>query len=325
MSDATAYATFKAVRFADNGGEPFCPHCGVDAVYEFKARRIYKCKACEKQFSLTSGTIFASRKLSYRDILTAIALFVNGVNGVAALRLSRELCINYRTAFVLTHKLREVFGAMATAEQLTGVVEIDGAMVGGSKRLGNIGNKGKSPRAPKNGKERSVVSLRERGQGGRTLTFVVGHEKDALAAILKHVHPSATVVTDEAGHWNVLHLHFDKVHHVNHSQVWSQRNGVHTNIVESLNSRLRRNHRGVHHRISPQYVHAYAAEVAWREDFRRTSNGQQFMMVVGAAARQPISRDWKGYWQRRGERPPKPPRVKTPRPEPIVLDFRPRA
>lgn len=324
MSDADARAAFRAVRFAENGGEPFCPYCGVDAVYEFKTRRIFKCKGCEKQFSLTSGTIFASRKLSFCDILTAIAIFVNGVNGVAALRLSRELACDYKTAFVLAHKLREVFGALATAEQLTGVVEIDGAWVGGTTRLGNIGNKGKRERQPKNGKARTVVSLRERGEGGRTLTFVTGHEKDAVPTILKHVHSSATIVTDEAGHWNVLHAHFDNVHHINHSKVWSQRNGVHTNIVESLNSRLRRNHRGVHHRISPQHLHAYAAEVAWREDFRRTSNGQQFMMVLGAAAKQPISRDWKGYWQRRGERPPRQPREKLPRPEPIVLDFRPR-
>jgi hypothetical protein len=77
-----------------------------------KSRRIFKCKGCEKQFSLTSRTIFADRKMSYSDIIGAIAIFVNGVNGHAALRITRDLGCSYKTAFVLEHKLREVFRAI---------------------------------------------------------------------------------------------------------------------------------------------------------------------------------------------------------------------
>ena len=62
----------------------------------------------------TSGTIFASRKLAVRDILAAIAIFVNGAKGHSALQLSRDLDCQYKTAFVLSHKLRE---ALAAAEQ----------------------------------------------------------------------------------------------------------------------------------------------------------------------------------------------------------------
>jgi transposase-like protein len=327
MSEPEAYAAFKAVRFADNGGKPVCPSpgCGCTAVYEYRApRKLFKCKACEKQFTATSRTIFASRKMYYQDILSAICIFVNGVNGVAALRLAREINCSYKTAFVMAHKLREVFGAMATAEMLTGVVEIDGAWVGGKIKMGNIGNKGQRDRQPRNGKRRSVVSMRERGRGGRSLSFVFMDESEALDTILKRVHPSATVVTDEGSHWNILSAYFDQAEPVNHSKEWSKRNGVHTNNVESLNSRLRRNERGVHHHISGRYLQAYATEVTWREDFRRTSNGDQFAMVLGAAAKQPISRDWKGYWQRRGPRPPKIVRAWKPRPKTIVSDFRPR-
>ena len=331
MSEAEAEATFRAVRFADNGGEPYCPEekCDCAPAYEFRnskdsKRKLFKCKACGKQFTLTSRTIFASHKMSFRDILYAIAVLVNGVNGVSALRLSREMNCAYKTAFVLAHKLREVFGAMAATEMLTGVVEIDGVWVGGHIKPENIGAQRVDRRKKDNGKRRSVVNIRERGRGGRSLSFVFQNESEAIDTILKHVHPSATVVTDEGAHWGVLHAKFDHVHHINHSKEWSQRNGVHTNTVESLNSRLRRNERGVHHHISGRYLQAYANEVAWREDFRRSSNGLQFMMLLGAAARQPISRDLKGYWQRRGPRPPKAVRTWTPRPEPIVVDFRPR-
>ena len=63
------------------------------------------------QFSVTSGTIFASRKLPIRDYLLAIAIFVNGAKGHSALQLSRDLDCQYKTAFVLAHKLREAMAA----------------------------------------------------------------------------------------------------------------------------------------------------------------------------------------------------------------------
>ena len=67
MSDDQAHETFTAIRFADNGGAAFCPRGRCTAVYAYTVRRIWKCKACEHQFSVTSGTIFANRKLAIRD------------------------------------------------------------------------------------------------------------------------------------------------------------------------------------------------------------------------------------------------------------------
>ena len=84
LSDDEAYAAFKAIRFSENSGEPFCPNCGCADVYEFKARKIFKCAGCKAQFSLTSQTIFANRKLAIRDILAAIAIFMNGAKGHSA-------------------------------------------------------------------------------------------------------------------------------------------------------------------------------------------------------------------------------------------------
>jgi len=303
MSTDEAYAAFRAVRFADNGGEPFCPHCGCDAVYEYAARRIFKCKACERQFSLTSGTIFASRKLSLRDILVAIALFVNGANGHSALRLGRDLNVSYKTAFVMAHKLREVMGALRAPRKLNGIVEIDGVWVGGHIAKANLAENRKDRRGT-NPKRRAIVTMRERRQGGRSLTFALQHEADAIPTVLAHVDGSATVVTDEASHWHVLAAYYD-VQRINHSKAYSL-DGVHTNFVESFNARIRRAERGVYHRISGQYLQAYANEISWREDHRRQANGTQFAIVMGTAARLPSSRDWRGYWQRhrRGKSPP---------------------
>ena len=85
MSDEEERNTFRAIRWTSTNGDPHCPHCDCLAVYEYKSRPIYKCKGCEQQFSVTSGTIFASRKLPLRDYLLAIELFVNGAKGKSAL------------------------------------------------------------------------------------------------------------------------------------------------------------------------------------------------------------------------------------------------
>lgn len=133
LSDDEAYDAFKAVRFASNAGEAFCPKCGCTDLYSLPRRKMWRCKAteCGCQFSITSGTIFHSRKLAMRNILAAIAIFANGAKGHSALQLSRDLDVQYKTAFVMAHKLREAMAAGDKGVKVSGEVEIDGMYAGG--------------------------------------------------------------------------------------------------------------------------------------------------------------------------------------------------
>jgi transposase-like protein len=297
MSDDEAYTRFRTMRFAQNDGEPFCPHCGSLGVYEFGCRRIFKCKGCDKQFSLTTSTIFHGRKMAYRDLLMAIAVFVNGVNGHAALRLSRDLCVSYKTAFVLAHKLREVFGALQKPTKLTGIVEIDGIAVGGHIKPTNL-KKDRRDRRRNKQKRQIIVNMRERRPGGRTISFVCKNEAEALPTILAFVDPSAKVRTDEGTSWQIFPAYFPNWKTVNHS-IGYMIDGIHTNWVEGFHSRIRRGERGVYCRISGRHLQNYADEFAWREDYRRIDNGTQFATVMKASARHPRSSGWRGYWRRR--------------------------
>ncbi len=296
MSDDEAHACFVAIRWADNGGEAFCPRCRCTAVYTYAARQIWKCKACNHQFSVTSGTIFASRKLPIRDYLAAIALFVNAVKGISALQLGRDLDVQYKTAFVLAHKLREAIAAEQVEVALSGTVEVDGAYFGGHTRQENRKENRQDRRLPENqsGKRQSVVVARERG--GRTLPFVVAKESESTSFIRAHVAPGSTVHADEAGGWDALHAFFD-MKRINHSVAFSLDNAC-TNQAESYFARLRRAEMGQHHHISGKYLAAYAVEMAWREDTRRQANGALHEAAAGAALAHPVSRQWAGYWQR---------------------------
>src|SRR5438477_6991671 len=122
MTDDEARDTFKRIRWSENNAEPFCPHCGCLIVYALaETPPRWKCSACRRKFSLTSGTLFHSRKLAVRDYLAVIALFVNGVKGTSALQISRDLNINPKSSFVLLHKIRESDGCADPESRPAGI------------------------------------------------------------------------------------------------------------------------------------------------------------------------------------------------------------
>lgn len=295
--EAKAYETFCQMRWPETNGEAVCPRCGHDETYSITTRRKFKCKSCHHQFSVTSGTIFASRKMDFVDLLAAICILVNASKGVSMVQLSRDLDCQYKTAFVLAHKLREAMAAeVHTGEVLDGHVEVDGAYFGGHVRPANEKKNRKDRRLKRNqtGKRRVVVAFRERP--GRTLPFVTKTESEGVPLALENVSRTATMSADEASHWDDLH-HGWEVDRINHSQLYSD-HGKHTNWVESYFSRLRRMVLGQHHHVSPQYLHQYANHAAWMEDNRRTDNGSLARTLVSNAMGSPVSRSWKGYWQR---------------------------
>src|SRR6202521_5850831 len=137
LSDEEAERVFVRLRWSDNKGEPFCPHCGCPIVYSCRrpngAPR-WRCKACRKDFSVTSGTLFAFHKLPLRSYLLAIAIFCNEVKGKSMLALSRDLGTAYKTSFVLAHKLREAMAHEVARNVVGGEgkrAEIDAGWFGG--------------------------------------------------------------------------------------------------------------------------------------------------------------------------------------------------
>jgi transposase-like protein len=193
MSGEEAHDAFRLIRWADTKGEPVCPRCECNAAYKYETRKLWKCKACSHQFSVTSGTIFASRKLPIGTYLLAIAIFVNGAKGHSALQLSRDLDCQYKTAFVLAHKIREALADEKRDETVSGEVEIDGAYFGGYVKPANWTENRRDRRLLENqtGKRRVVVIMRERN--GITLPFVFRSEAQSISAIASRVDGNATM------------------------------------------------------------------------------------------------------------------------------------
>lgn len=302
MSDREAEQAFAGLRWPETEGKPVCPHCDGRKIYECRRPNglmRFRCKACRQDFSIASGTLFAFHKMPLRNYLAAIAIFMNEVKGKSALALSRDLGTQYKTAFVLAHKLREAMAIEMKGRVLGGpgkVAEIDGGYFGGYVKPANNRENRRDLRLRdnQNGKRKCVVVIKERD--GHTVPAAFASEAAALSFIKSRVARGTEIQADESQAWNALAGRY-AMQRINHQEAYSL-NGACTNGAEEFFSRLRRAEVGHHHHIAGAYLSRYAQEAAWRDDNRRVSNGKQMQIVAALAMKTKPSIDFCGYWQR---------------------------
>jgi transposase-like protein len=302
MTEEEAEASFRKIRWHETDGAPVCPDCGgLDSYTHRRPTGLlrFRCKACGKNYSITSGTLFASHKAPLRAYLAAIAVFMNEVKGKSALALSRDLGMSHKACWILLHKVREAMAEEFRGRKVGGngkVAEVDGAYFGGYVRPANLAKDRRDRRriANQSGKRQSVIIVRERN--GHSLPAVFKSEGAALSWIKSRIDIGTVVNADEAGGWNDLQSKYE-MKRINHQEAYSF-DGACTNQAESFFSRLRRAEMGHHHHVSGPYLLRYAQESAWREDARRQDNGAQVRRVTELALKRGPSVDFSGYYQR---------------------------
>ena len=308
MTDADAFQVFKELRWGV-GDEVACPVCGVIDRHYFRAdRKQWCCKDCGHTFSVTSGTIFANHKLPLKVYLAAIAIYTNAVKGISALQLGRDLGVQYKTAFVLAHKIRETLMEHRDVEPLAGEIHMDGAYVNGYVRPKNRKEDRIDRRLAVNQSpdKRCVFVMRQKIEtvgteikgANKTLTFIIKAENQTDVSNLANafVEKGSVICADESNAYDVLHAKFD-TRRVNHSVEYRAEDGTTNNLAESYFSRFRRMQYGQTHKFGNLYLANYANEAAYREDTRRLSNGVIFLDITKKCAHTKTSRDWCGYWQ----------------------------
>lgn len=292
-----------------------CPHCQCrDKHYWIASRKQWRCKdiGCQYRFSVTSGTILAHCKLPLRTCLLAIMLYTNAVKGISACELSRTLCITYRAAFTLLHKIRTILQVQDNQPPFQQETHIDGTYVHAKVR--SLARKDTQPdrRKAKNGNpnKRCLLVMRElysesekhanpKLKGAkRTLVFPIQSEQKRVVQKLvrEHIKLGTRVHTDENPAYDGLYLHYD-LQRVNHSKEYCSPDGITNNQAESFFSRFKRCLFGHIHKLSNKYLFSYACEIAYREDNRRTPNGKLFKAILKRCMQAKPSRDWTGYNQ----------------------------
>src|ERR1700734_2243417 len=94
-----------AVRWPD---KPECPNCQGKEHFYLKTRRVWKCKACSKQFSVKVGTIFEDSAVPLDKWLIAFWMLVNCKNGVSSYEVARDLEITQKSAWFVLQRLRYI-------------------------------------------------------------------------------------------------------------------------------------------------------------------------------------------------------------------------
>jgi transposase-like protein len=117
---------------------PICPHCGEAnrKPYRLKntTRKLWKCAACRKQYTVTIGTIFESSHVPLHKWLLAFYLLCSSKKGMSAHQLHRMLGVTYKTAWFMFHRVREAMRDPAFTSRLSGTVEADETYIGGKRR-----------------------------------------------------------------------------------------------------------------------------------------------------------------------------------------------
>lgn len=267
-------------------GGPVCPHCdSADKIYETKGpnpdRKQWKCGACRKKFSVTTGSIFEGSHIPLGKWIYAIFIMCSSKKSVSANQLKRELGISYKSAWFLCHRIRHAMSDGPLAEMLGadgGIVEADETYVGGKHR-----NNRHKDRTDVAGKKTAVMTLVDREGDART--FVVPNtKKSTLQSIaIPNVDGSAHIVTDENPSYRGIAKHFASHHTVDHSKQYVRAMIFHTNIAESYHSLLKRGIVGAYHHVSAKHLPRYLAEYDYRWNTRKTTDGERTLRTIRQA------------------------------------------
>lgn len=260
-NEEAAYA-FVEARVWPTG--PVCPHCGgFDRIGKMggKSTRIgtYKCYQCRKPFTVKVGTIFEASHVPMHYWLQAIYLMCASKKGVSSNQLHRTLGVTLKTAWFMSHRIREAMrsGDLAPFGSGGGIVEVDETFIGVARP--------KSATSRGGHHKNKVLSLVDRTTG-RAKSFVV--EKISKAEVLpilrENIAHEARVVTDEARVYDQLAADFAGHDFVSHAADEYVRGEIHTNTIEGYFSIFKRGMRGVYQHCDKKHLHRYMAEFDFR-------------------------------------------------------------
>lgn len=273
--EAAAYK-FVEARIWPNG--PVCPHCGgVERISPMKgsSTRIgsYKCYQCRKPFTVKIGTIFESSHVKMHLWLQAIFLMASSKKGISANQLHRTLGVTLKTAWFMSHRIREAMrdGNLGPLGGNGVVVEADETYFGkASDQSPSPQRKGRPLLKRKAGtsNKRAILGLIERNGNVRTFHVAQATKENVAALVSENIAIESVLMTDESRLYPVVGKSFNAHWTVKHSAGEYVRGGVHTNTIESYFSVFKRGMRGVYQHCAEKHLHRYLAEFDFRHNRR---------------------------------------------------------
>jgi transposase-like protein len=274
--EAKAYELVEAVLWPDG---PVCPHCGsVERISKMqgKSTRIgaYKCYACRQKFTVKIGTIFEDSHIPMRFWLQAIFLLASSKKGISSNQLHRTFGISLRSAWFMSHRLREAMraGPLSPMGGGGGIVEVDETIYGRAATHPK-GRRRKDSKITNAAHKNVILSLVERGGQVRSYHVAGSTVSEVIPIVQENVSREAAVMTDSAQLYKYRLGDFASHDRVDHSQSEYTREEegrplIHTQTVESYFSVFKRGMRGTYQHCKEKHLHRYLAEFDFRHNAR---------------------------------------------------------
>jgi transposase len=293
--DAACLEHLWRTRYSEDGTHAECPKCQRERVfkrYETKqGRQSWTCTGCGHHVHPTAGTIFHKSSTSLHLWFRAMYIEASTRCGVSAKHLERELGVNYRTAWRMLNRIRNVL-MVQDGEPLSGEVEADETAWGGRPRLGQIEKFRKEGETDLSGaggrwkqaKKSTVFGMVERG--GRVKIHVVKDRKaeTLMGEVHKYVLPRTTIFTDEWPSYTGLSKRYTH-RRIRHTENIYVSGDVHTQTIEGFFSNLKRGIAGNYHSVSSKWLQGYLNEYAWRYNERDNEQAMFQSLLVNAATK----------------------------------------
>jgi transposase-like protein len=296
--EQTAFTFAVSLRWPDG---VFCPFCNSQEHSFISTRRIWKCKACRKQFSVRIGTIFEDSPISLSKWFVAVWMLSNCKNGVSSYELHRAIEVTQKTAWFMLHRVRAAIKAKSFDKKLAGIVEADECYIGGALKnmhkkkrrvLEAQAHEDRVERAEGHkqlGKKRRVRTGAGPLLGKTIVQAVVERDGEVRAQILKtlgtleraefivdNVEEGSRVMTDTGNAKLGPQFLHEFINH-EHEYVRGQ---VHTNGVEGFWSLLNRTLEGTYVSVEPYHLSRYLDEQSFRYNNRETNDGNRFLRAM---------------------------------------------
>jgi transposase-like protein len=293
QDEDAARAKIESVRWP---GGPVCPRCGeASRRYATKRAGRFRCgnPSCRKDYTVTTGTVMESTHIPLHKWLMAFYLLSSSKKGISSHQLMRSLGVTYKSAWFLSHRVREAMRAGGLAPPMggpAGIVEADETYYG-KVEIPRPRARGRIPTPTKKGRsgpadKRAIVALVERGGKVRSFHVAAADKVTVSKIVSENVSEEARLHTDESRLYTDVGTLFASHETVRHSAREYVRGDVHTNSAEGFFSIFKRGMRGIYQHCREKHLHRYLAEYDFRYNHRQalgvTDMGRTLAAVRGA-------------------------------------------
>jgi transposase-like protein len=270
-----------------------CPACGHKEHYYLKTQKRWKCKDCNRQFSVKLGTIFEDSPIHLSKWLLAMWMIANCKNGVSSYEIHRAIGVTQKSAWFMLHRIRLAMqnGSIMKFGGSGGHVEVDETYIGGKARFMHKHKRANMtlPGMAKGAANKAIVAgFFERDTRKVRTQVIPNRDKNTFHAMVKeNVELGSLLATDDChSYWGLDKEYVHQI--VDHAERYVD-GQIHTNSLENFWSLLKRGLKGTYVAVELFHLFRYLDEQTFRFNNRGSkdkpvNDGERFEMLLSQIA-----------------------------------------